>query len=36
VVLKNAPPAAAAFHDFVAGADGQAIFLRHGFASPES
>jgi molybdate transport system substrate-binding protein len=35
VLLKNARPAAAAFHDFVAGPEGQAIFARHGFARPE-
>jgi len=35
VLLKNARPAAAAFHDFVAGPAGQAILSRHGFARPE-
>lgn len=36
VLMKNAAPAAAAFHDFVAGAEGQAVFARHGFARPDA
>jgi molybdate transport system substrate-binding protein len=36
VLLKGARPDAAAFHDFVAGAEGQAIFARHGFARPDA
>lgn len=36
VLLRNARPAAAAFHDFVVGAEGQAIFARHGFGRPEA
>jgi molybdate transport system substrate-binding protein len=36
VLLKNARPAAVAFHDFVIGSEGQAILARHGFARPEA
>ena len=36
VLLKGARPDAVAFHDFVVGAEAQAIFARHGFARPES
>jgi molybdate transport system substrate-binding protein len=35
VLLRKARPVAASFHDFVAGAAGQAILARHGFARPE-
>jgi molybdate transport system substrate-binding protein len=36
VLMKNPPPAAAAFHDFVAGPEGQAVLARHGFARPDA
>jgi molybdate transport system substrate-binding protein len=34
VLLKNARPAATAFHDFIATADARAILSRYGFSAP--